>query len=469
MGGPECVEGCKDGPRAICRMLQAIIAGTALFIGIVCQFWTSGQLNEVSLVNLCMTFSGSKEVMGVQDFNALLDWYDGEVLKCPKKRGCVKFEEVSRYFMRSSGLDPNRADLMQYADASFFCKHAPNGIAARSFINPRETCLDKLLKNPLIDSYPCKLWPEQETSPTDAGNWYLANVEGTRGPMFHISCYDKVAVYKNFLEAMFGGSWKVDDIRTAADRYLQSCVIDKGGDGYMLTVGPVCALIGGIITTATMFKGFARPPWPDLGMNLLLISIILLFVGFWSIAMVTSDEVLSKYTYCGMNLPPLTYSGKWYDGTPCIDQTTDGAHESHPFVDRILFFDAVYVAGGVLSFIASLLFMGLSSGFTETMMNDRMGKYLVTLQDIPMKVRFPVPPGGLGGLGSMGFGALSEPAPAATPAAAPAATVAPVAANHAAAAATAPAATAAAASSSSPDLKAAASAETPAALPAAHP
>lgn len=33
-----------------------------------------------------------------------------------------------------------------------------------------------------------------------------------------------------------------------------------------------------------------------------------------------------------------------------------------------------------MSVIASLAYLGLSSGFTETMMNDRMGKYLVTLQ-----------------------------------------------------------------------------------------
>jgi hypothetical protein len=46
----------------------------------------------------------------------------------------------------------------------------------------------------------------------------------------------------------------------------------------------------------------------------------------------------------------------------------------------ILFFDSVYVIGGTMSVIASLMYLGLSSGFTETMMNDRMGKYLVTLQ-----------------------------------------------------------------------------------------
>jgi len=49
-------------------------------------------------------------------------------------------------------------------------------------------------------------------------------------------------------------------------------------------------------------------------------------------------------------------------------------------LQMILYFDSVYVAGGVMSFIASLMYLGLCSGFTETMMNDRMGKYLVTLQ-----------------------------------------------------------------------------------------
>jgi len=49
--------------------------------------------------------------------------------------------------------------------------------------------------------------------------------------------------------------------------------------------------MGGVVTTMTMFKAFASPPWPDLGMNMLIISIILLLVGFWSIALATSEEV----------------------------------------------------------------------------------------------------------------------------------------------------------------------------------
>ena len=64
------------------------------------------------------------------------------------------------------------------------------------------------------------------------------------------------------------------------DQFLQSCVVDKDSDSYMLTVGPLVALFGGIITTMTMFKAFAATPWPDLGMNMLIISIILLLVGF---------------------------------------------------------------------------------------------------------------------------------------------------------------------------------------------
>jgi len=302
--------------------------------------------------------------------------------------------------MGSSGLDRSRADLMHYADAQFFCKRAPNQVA-RLTGDPTEqveTCLSKMSSG-ASDPYPCRLWPQQETSPSDSGNWYLAGVDGRRGAMAHVNCYDKQDVYKSFLQSVYaevtlstGEEWTQKDITIAADQFLHTCVVDKGSDSYMLIIGPLVALLGAIIVTLTMFKSFAAPPWPDLGMNLLIISIILLLVGFWSIAMATSEEVMNKYTYCGKNIAPLVHKGRWYDRTPCLDLTTDGNSEWHPFVAMILFFDSVYVAGGVMSFIASLMYLGLCSGFTETMMNDRMGKYLVTLQDIPMKVRLPFPP-----------------------------------------------------------------------------
>jgi hypothetical protein len=146
----------------------------------------------------------------------------------------------------------------------------------------------------------------------------------------------------------------------------------------------------------TMFKVFAAPPWTDLGPNLLIVSIVLLLVGFWSIGIATSDEILNEYTSCGYNQAPLVLNGRWFDRTPCLDQKTDGLPGWHPFVGMVLFFNSCYVAGGVLSFMASLIYTGLSSGFPETMMNERMGQYLITLQDIPFKVRLPFPPSTVG-------------------------------------------------------------------------
>jgi len=396
MAGGVCVESCSDGPRAICRLLQAILAGLILFIGITCQFWAGMNVNDVPLSKLCDAYSGSPEAMTTTDFNELANWYENSI-GCSGYRQCFNFDRASSYFMRSSGLDASRSDLMHYADAQFYCKRAPNQVS-KTAGKESETCLSKM-QSGATELYPCRLWPDQKTSPSDNGNWYLAGVKGERGPVYHINCYDKQEVYKSFLESVYSGvklstgeEWTKQDIKVAADQFLQSCVVDKGSDGYMLIIGPLVALLGAIIVTMTMFKAFSAPPWPDLGMNMLIISIILLFIGFWTIASATSEEVLNKYTYCGSNTAPLVFLGRWYDHTPCIDLTTDGKSEWHPFVSMILYFDSVYVAGGVMSFIASLMYLGLCSGFTETMMNDRMGKYLVTLQDIPMKVRLPFPP-----------------------------------------------------------------------------
>ena len=260
MAGGVCVESCSDGPRAICRILQAIVAGLLLFTGITCQFWAGLNINDIPLSKLCNTYSGSPEVMTTNDFNALADWFEKDVVKCKgERRDCFSFYGASRYFMQSSGLDPSRADLMHYADAQFFCKRAPNGA------DPKETCVSLAFQaNRTGDLYPCKLWPGQEKSPTDSGNWYLATVRGTRGPVFHVNCYDKTQVYTSFLESIYGGKWKREVIKAAADQFRQACVVDKGSDGYMLIIGPLIAFMGGVITTCTMFKAFASPPWPDL-------------------------------------------------------------------------------------------------------------------------------------------------------------------------------------------------------------
>ena len=95
MGKGACVESCSDGPRAICRVLQAILAGLLLFIGITCQFWAGLNVNDVPLSKLCNTYSGSPEVMTTDDFNQLADWFENQV-QCPARRECFNFQRASR-------------------------------------------------------------------------------------------------------------------------------------------------------------------------------------------------------------------------------------------------------------------------------------------------------------------------------------------------------------------------------------
>lgn len=178
----------------------------------------------------------------------------------------------------------------------------------------------------------------------------------------------------------------------AQSEFLQGCVLDKGSDGYILIIGPIFAILGGVITTLTMFKKFNGPPWPEMGMNLLLISIILLLVSFWSISLSTTADISGNYTYCGSSQAPLVNQGRWFDNSPCIDQDSQGSRSWNPFISQLLLLDSVYVAGGVLTFLSTIMYLGLSSGFTESMMSEKFGKYLVTLQDIPMKIRLPFPP-----------------------------------------------------------------------------
>jgi hypothetical protein len=94
--GPDCVpvQSCRDGPLAICRILQAVLAGLLLFTGIVCQFWAGSNVNDIPLSNLCNAYSGSSEVMQAGDFSDLLDWWEESVLQCTSRRKCATFQGV---------------------------------------------------------------------------------------------------------------------------------------------------------------------------------------------------------------------------------------------------------------------------------------------------------------------------------------------------------------------------------------
>ncbi len=48
-----------------------------------------------------------------------------------------------------------------------------------------------------------RLWPNQPFS--NKPNWYTAVAsEGYLGPIYSVSCFDKVKVFRSFLNALFG-------------------------------------------------------------------------------------------------------------------------------------------------------------------------------------------------------------------------------------------------------------------------
>eukprot|EP00291_Cryptomonas_curvata_P020413 CAMPEP_0172177406 /NCGR_PEP_ID=MMETSP1050-20130122/15418_1 /TAXON_ID=233186 /ORGANISM="Cryptomonas curvata, Strain CCAP979/52" /LENGTH=338 /DNA_ID=CAMNT_0012849921 /DNA_START=202 /DNA_END=1216 /DNA_ORIENTATION=- len=326
--------------------------------------------------------------MGVDDFNKFFDWIESTMPGCSGTkyvpRSCLTYEVAAGYFLNTNQKSAfsGQVDRLRYASEVFYCKYAPAQVAS---VNISITCGVSGI------SGPCRLWAAQPYS--GRPNWYTAVATASYlGPIYSVSCFDKVKVFRSFLNALFANKWSGADLQAAANKFLTACSADKGGDSYILVVGPSVAVIGAVITTATMFRAFAGPPWPDVGMNLLLLSIILLLVGFWSITVATTDHLAGKYQVCsGLSLP-LTTQGRWYDHSPCMDKDTAGNDGWNPFVVQTVALQSTYIAGGVLTFLSVLCFLGLSSGVTEGLMGDRFGKYLVTLQDIPTKIRLPFPP-----------------------------------------------------------------------------
>mmetsp|Transcript_66954 Transcript_66954/g.100961 ORF Transcript_66954/g.100961 Transcript_66954/m.100961 type:complete len:402 (+) Transcript_66954:112-1317(+) len=380
-----CVDSCSDGPIAICRICQAVTACLFLFIGITCQFYAGLNTNDISLGNLCDTYSGSSEIMDQRAFDNLFDWVQTRTCQfnsacCGEQRNdeCINYDRASSFFLRptlGTGAG-DRVDLLRYAGPFFWCKHVPAEVALDEL-----TCAQKMQENPGSDPQPCKVWPGQEPAPGARGNWYLAPATLQGSAIYHINCNDKQKVYRDFLRAVYGQQWSDSEVDAAGSEFYSACIVDKGSDGFILIVGPIVALLGGVVSTLTMFTRFHRPPWPDVGINMLLIATILLLVGFWSISISTSGEIFNSYTWCGDADAPLVNKGRWYDQTPCIDRDSLGEGQWNPFVVTLLGIDSTYIAGGVLNVLATLMFLGLVSGFTEKMIGERFGKYLVDTRD----------------------------------------------------------------------------------------
>ena len=241
--------------------------------------------------------------------------------------------------------------------------------------------------------------------------------------------------------------------------------MDKGNTAYILNCGPIMAIVGGIITILTLFKRFHGPPWPEIGTNLLVLSLILILLGFWAISIGTVREIAS-YAICGNIGAPVVFEGMRYDGHPCVDRDSNGKQTWNPFVFLLSLTYSSYIVGGVMTFVSVILFLGIITGFTAEMMGEKFGKYLVQLNDIPSHIQLPFPGGTnnlsnmMGGPPSNGAGPsrveeasaplpavpaipASSPAPAQAPAQAPpaAAPAPPAAAAPAAPSAPAPAPT----------------------------
>eukprot|EP00287_Rhodomonas_sp_CCMP768_P015551 CAMPEP_0196758054 /NCGR_PEP_ID=MMETSP1091-20130531/103983_1 /TAXON_ID=302021 /ORGANISM="Rhodomonas sp., Strain CCMP768" /LENGTH=374 /DNA_ID=CAMNT_0042106857 /DNA_START=203 /DNA_END=1328 /DNA_ORIENTATION=+ len=359
--------------------------------------------------------------MDQETYDVMFDWIEESICPffepCCERRNpqCITYDRVASYMLTPTlGAGTDRGDLLRYAGPFLWCKYVPQATAKEN-----ATCGSKMGMNPGADPQPCKLWPDQMPAPSEDANWYLAPSK-VQSTMMRISCTDRLRVYKDLLRAIYASEWSDGEIDSAAGEFYSACIVDKGSSSFILTIGPIMALLGGVFATLTMLERFNRPPWPDVGVNLLLIGAILLLVGFWSISISTTQEVFSAYAYCGDAEAPLVHKGRWYDQTPCIDRNSlgegswnpyvwqllqfdstsspagssassppscswglcQGEGSWNPFVWQLLQLDSTYIAGGVFSVLATILFLGLVSGFTEKMVGERFGKYLVDTRDL---------------------------------------------------------------------------------------
>lgn len=335
------------------RLITGLLGLALLFSGIVMQWWAGNNISDVPLGIVCQAYSGDSALMTPEDWmKAKLDYYSKNKVTA---RPLTLSTMAANYMGFDVGLD-GRLDQFLYADPSMWCKYLPS-------CPPGATCK----ANMVIDPGTSGTWKGRLISPDP--NWNMATGIG-HDMTQRIRCADKTGVYGSMLSAIYtdlngvwqldpdtNGLWSSNTVATAANRFMVQCATAKGAEGYILGTGPVLSVLACLVSGLTLCNYFGGPSTTALAKGLGLLAMALTLVDFWVISYQASTQYLGSYMFCGGNIAPIVVDGYYFDGTPCLDLTSQGQQALNPYLYVTGTMTTVYTAGGVCNIIAIVLFI----------------------------------------------------------------------------------------------------------------
>lgn len=388
-----------------------------LFCGVVLQVFSAGRLYSVPLSSYCQAYSGSP------DFSTTVSFKELSNTALARRQACLALNGTSRdaccdkiggysglctspsvnlgasFRATNSTAARYKMEMMTQllgdffgvisasrydeANAEFWCKNCPNDVRKNCPFVPDSGAA-------ITDSQLCSCPGGLISKP---GQAFWATIGDAALASDFIVCSDKTTVYKAWIQALFP-EFTTTLVEHAASRFLSKCYQGRAVVGYILIIGPVLAIISGVLSAVSLFPALANSPVPAVSFQMTMLAIALEFVAFWPLSFTGAASLISRYSFCaGLSAPvvlnastPVKGSAApraaptFYNGSPCYDLNSEGQQAENPFVQQLGVFNAGYLTGGVLVIISLVLLLGVISRHSDAVFERKLaGK--ITLRD----------------------------------------------------------------------------------------
>jgi hypothetical protein len=289
-------------------------------------------------------------------------WYLSGICAKPwllelSQKSTTDLTEVEKMDLFSSVLGDfigvSKPDGYLDANPEFWCKNCPN--------DKRKNCpFDPPAGSAREDLCEC---PGGRISTESEPFWAMVTDHSLAADF--VRCDDKARVYRAWVAALFP-EWQSLYLDYVERTFARKCVLSKAPIGYILSLGPVLALLATIFFALSLPKFCANSPMSGVAFNVAMLGIALAIVGVWPLEWSGASDLLARYALCSGRGTPVVLNelGRTpegfiagptlYNHIPCSDLNSRGEEASNPFVSFLNYAHAGYLSGGTLAVLSLL-------------------------------------------------------------------------------------------------------------------
>ncbi|KAJ1475477.1 hypothetical protein T484DRAFT_3172556 [Baffinella frigidus] len=335
------------------RLAGILFASLFVLIGISLQLISAGNLYGVPLSDMCKAYSGSPDYSDKESFDKLIDAVLVTRKQClgglstnitmaerAERVECCEKHSPGPSIWQLSGIcakpwlleisqknNSDITDLTPMEKMELFTSVLGDFIGVQSAdgymdANPEfwcKNCPDDQRKNCPFDPAPgsarekvCDC-PSGRVSTASEPFWSMVTDHGLTADF--VRCDDKAVVYQEWVKALFPDFTEKD---IASMRYIfeNKCLASKSPLGYILSVGPMLALLATMFSIVSLPAYCANSPMSAISFNTAMLAIALSIIGVWPLEFSGASDLLARYAVCeGRGAPAVLYeSGQTAEG-----------------------------------------------------------------------------------------------------------------------------------------------------------